>query len=586
MTSVARREFLAGVAAVATGANPRQPARRDDAESQAEASPFEWGVASFDPSGDGVLLWTRATPTATGPAPLEWVVARDAALTDVVATGRIEVGPDTDHCAVVAVDGLEPGRTWWYAFTTSTGERSPVGRTRTMPTGPVERLRLGVVSCSRYASGGFEAYRALAAREVDLVVHLGDYIYEDGLGGAREHQPAHRLRALADYRARYAQHRRDPDLQALHARHPMVAVGDDHDVAGNAWRDGAATHDPSVDGPWIDRLLAAGHARSEWVPGRTGASDADGRPRAWRTIGLGTLAELVVLDTRTWGRDRQPATAAELGGPPPGGADGTRRTMLGADQERFVADRLRGVDGDRPPWVVLANQVMFHPLRVAVPTPSLAGAIEAAGFLVVDGEAVNADQWDGYPQAREALSVAMGGGGGVVMLTGDVHSSWAWEGPANDGGRPAMVELVAPSVSSEALADRLPVAAGLVETALRGLSPDLSHVELSSHGYLLVDLTADQVQGEWWYVEPGVRGSQRFGAGRTAPRSVPMHLTEVAVPLRDPAVTVPPAVPPTLTPAADGDPRDEVGAPVVLGGVAALVAAGAAAAVALRRRRA
>jgi alkaline phosphatase D len=568
--------FLAGAGALAAA---RAVGPAGGRLRRAADPPFEWGVASFDPTADSVLLWTRVTPGPAGEERLQWVVGRDQDLTDVVASGQVAVGATSDHCAIVDATGLEPATTWWYAFSTDEGARSAVGRTRTMPAGAAARVRLGVVSCSRYASGGFAAFAALADREVDLIVHLGDYIYEDGLAGARAHEPPERLRSLEQYRARYAQHRRDPDLQHLHARHPMVAVWDDHDVAGNAWRDGALGHDPATDGSWHERLVAAGQAHEEWLPGRT-VRGADGRLRAWRTLPLGGLAELVVLDTRTWGRDRQPTSAAEVGGPPPGAEPGSTRRMLGDDQVRFVAERLRRRDGpaDRPVWTVLANQVMFHPLRVPVPVESLTAQVEAAGFLVVDGDAVNPDQWDGYPQAREELSVAMGGAGGVVMLTGDAHSSWAWEGPANDGGQPVMVELVAPSVTSESLASRLPIPAAAVEGVLRGLDSELSYVELSSHGYLLVELTPERVHAEWWHVDPNVPGSQQLGAARAAPRTVPMHLTEVADPLPDPVAST------ATTEAPPAEASDDDVPAAAIGAAGAALVAATAAVIAVRRR--
>ena len=538
MTTLARRDVLKGAGALmaATGFRVEFPAA---GSSEAGGVSFPWGVASFDPTNDAVLIWTRVEPPPDGgPVRLRWVVARDAGLAEEVASGPVDVSGDSDHCAVVDATGLEPGRTWWYAFMSDGGDRSPVGRTRTMPEGVVERLRLGVVSCSRYATAGFAAYRALADREIDVVVHLGDYIYEDGSAGTRAHEPAERLVTLAHYRARYAQHRTDPDLRALHARHPMIAVWDDHEVAGNAWRDGATGHDATVDGPWLDRLLAAGRAHEEWLPGRTRRGESDGRLQAWRSLPLGGLAELVVLDTRTWGRDEQPRSPSEVGGPPPGGPSGSSRSMLGDDQLAFARQRLQRSDPSiRPPWVLLANQVMFHPLQVPVPLDSLARAVQDAGFLVVDGRGVNPDQWDGYPEAREALSMAMGGQGGVVVLTGDVHSSWAWEGPANDGGEPTMVELVTPSISSASFADGLPLLVSTAEAVLQGVGRELSYVELSSHGYLVVDLDADRVHAEWWYVDPDVPGSQRFGAGRAAPRGVPMRLSEVDQPLPDPVST-------------------------------------------------
>jgi alkaline phosphatase D len=445
-----------------------------------------------------------------------------------------------------------------------------VGRTRTLAP-DAERLRLGVVSCARFASGAFGAYRALAGRDVDLVVHVGDYIYEDGQAGVRPHVPAHRCTTLADYRARYAQHRADPDLQALHAAHPMVAVWDDHEVAGNAWSGGATSHSDSRDGPWATRLRVAGQAHEEWVPGRTSTGD-DGRRKAWRALDLGGLAELVVLDTRTWARDRQPKTAAELDD----AAD--PRTMLGADQAAFVADRL-GRD-DRKPWVFLANQVMLHPLPLPVPSSSLETAVTKAGFIVDGGHAVNPDQWDGYGTAREELLHAVGGRGGVVALTGDVHSSWAWEGPANDGGDPVMVELVTPSITSESFASRIPAPSTIIEVGLRATLHDLSYVEITSHGYVLVDCTQDRIQAEWWFVDPADASTERFDAARTAPRTPPMFLDTEVHPTEDRELDAAGA------PVASGDGSDDGGLPVpALGLGAAAAAAVLGGVVALRTRR-
>jgi alkaline phosphatase D len=582
-----RRRFLAGVGAVAVA--PAAHRLAVPRRGQPQPAPFAWGVASFDPTPTSVLLWTRVVP-GRGIDRVRWQLAADPALREVVAGGEVDVDADADHCATVDVDALPPGGIWWYAFAAPGGTSSVVGRTRTLPEDP-DRIRLGAVSCARYASGGYAAYRALAAREVDVVLHLGDYVYEDGRAGVRPHDPPATLRTLDEYRRRYAQHRSDPDLQELHARHPMVAVWDDHEIAGNAWRDGAPGHDPASDGPWLDRLRAAGQAHAEWLPGRTGRLADDGRLQAWRSLPLGSLAELLVLDTRSWGRDRQPAAAAEVGGPPPGSDAGTARTLLGADQAAFVAERL--ARPDRPPWTVVANQVMLHPLRVPVPGEGFVEAVEAAGFLVVDGDGLNPDQWDGYPQARTELLTAAGDRGGVVVVTGDVHSSWAWEVPATDGADPAVVELVTPSVSSEPLADRLPVPAGVVESVLRGVSGDLAHVELSSHGYLVVDLDRDRVQGEWWYVDPADAASQRFGAACRAPREPPMRLAPVAEPTDDP----PPTTTSTTATTAGGagsagagsdgsDTADDGSVPVVAVGLGAgAVAAGTAALLALRARR-
>jgi alkaline phosphatase D len=579
-----RRRFLAGAGALGAASALGPQAVRAAIATDAPAVRFDHGVGSFDPTGTGVLLWSRATvddPVLDG-VELAWSVTAPDGST--AAAGATLASPGRDWTVTVEVDGLEPATTYGFRFDAPSGA-SAEGRTRTLPapgTMP-DRVRLGVVSCSRFAAGGFAAYRALAEREVDLVVHLGDYIYEDGMAGARAHDPPERLVDLPGYRRRYAQHRLDPDLQALHARHPVVAVWDDHELAGNAWRTGAAGHDDARDGPWEARLRAAVQAHHEWVPVRL--PDPAEPLRTWRGARIGDLAELSCLDTRVWGRDRQATDPAELADP--------GRSLLGSDQERWLLDRLRsgrGEGGTR--WQVVANQVMLHPLQVPVVGSTIREAVRAGGFLIDGGSALNPDQWDGYPVERERVLVeGVGGAGDVVVLTGDVHSSWAWEGPADDGGRPAMVELVTPAISSETFAERFPVDPSLVEVALRALGPDLSYVELSSHGYLLVELTPDEVHAEWWYVERDAPTTQRFGAARSARRGVPMRLTEVPAPRPEPA-----AVPTPTTTTGEGPGSTEgtgaapdggdTGLPVVaVGGGAAVLAAVVGGLVAVRRRR-
>ena len=210
---------------------------------------FGHGVASGDPTADGVVLWTRLSGSSR-PVVVRWTLAADAELADVVAEGDTEASPEHDWTVQIDVGGLRPATTWWYAFEAQ-GQRSPVGRTRTLPEpGSGEELRLGVVSCASFAAGRFTAYDRLAQRDLDLVVHLGDYVYDDDGGQtARQHEPPGPPVTLADYRIRHAQYRTDPDLQGLHQRFPLAAVWDDHEVSGNSWEGGASGHDPDRHGP-------------------------------------------------------------------------------------------------------------------------------------------------------------------------------------------------------------------------------------------------------------------------------------------------------------------------------------------------
>ncbi|HEX2043497.1 MAG TPA: alkaline phosphatase D family protein [Acidimicrobiales bacterium] len=460
---------------------------------------FAHGVASGDPEPDGVVIWTRVSPSPARPSTAGWRVATRPDLGAPVAAGQVEAAPERDFTVKVDVRGLEPATTYYYGFTAD-GAASPVGRTRTAPAGPTERVRIGVVSCACWPHGFFNAYRNLADRDVDLVLHLGDYIYEDGGSWdevGRSHEPPRRLRTLADYRARHAQYRTDPDLRRLHERHPVIAIWDDHDLADGAWWDGAVRHDDAKDGDWAGRRDAAIRAFVEWLPVRL---RDDAHPeRIYRSFRLGDLAHLAVVDSRLVGRDR----------PPAGGkrtvftVEEPDRSMLGADQRRWLQHELRSSVGR---WQLLANQVMMAPLHaVGLPGP-LRWLVPG---LVAGGAGVNGGQWDGYPGEREALFrlVRAEGLANLVVLSGDLHSSWAGEltvDPA--GGEPAVgVEFVAPSVTSRPFSEQVTPPLPGVRAALRRLvatqNPHFRYFDLDHHGYLVVEVTADQVQAEFWHVD-------------------------------------------------------------------------------------
>ncbi|MDQ4132991.1 MAG: alkaline phosphatase D family protein [Actinomycetota bacterium] len=465
---------------------------------------FAHGVASGDPLPDGVVLWTRVSPTSPDPVIVRWRVAADPALKIVAAEGTAAAQSEHDFTVHVDVGGLRPSTTYYYRFATAS-DASPVGRTRTAPSGSTDRIRLGVVSCANWSHGFFNAYRCLAERDVDLVLHVGDYIYEDGDGWEeveRVHQPRRRLRTLADYRTRHAQYRTDRDLQHLHQRHPMVAVWDDHDVAGNSWRDGAADHDPAEDGDWYERRAAATRAYLEWLPVRSPA----GQDRIYRSFDFGDLAHLMVLDTRLEGRDRPVAD-----GERPAATIETRdRSLLGPEQRAWLRAELVSSSSR---WQLLGNQVMMAPLRlVEVPAP-LRGLTHG---LVAGGAGVNAGQWDGYPGERAALFdlVTQAGIRNLVVLTGDLHSSWAGELTLDPGERAPVVgvEFVTPSVTSRSFAEELappvPGVRALLRRVVARQNPHFRYFDLEGRGYLVVDVDAERLQAEFWHVDTvGQRGA-------------------------------------------------------------------------------
>jgi alkaline phosphatase D len=454
-------------------------------------------VASGDPASDGVVLWTRVSGADESSVPLHWRVALDPALTDVVAEGDGEARGERDFTAQVEVTGLEPATTYWYGFSAGAAA-SPVGRTRTAPVGPVERLRVGVVCCSHYETGFFNAYGRLAERDLDVVVHLGDSIYEDRARRTRvvrRHEGPERVITLEDYRRRYAQYRTDPDFAALLARHPVVAVWDDHELAGNAWTGGADRHDPTTDGDWRARLAAATRAYVEWTPLRL-PDPAEPR-RLWRRVRLGNIADLLMLDTRLAGRDRPAA-----GRRPVLRIWDRRRKLLGKAQWRWLESELGRAGAG---WRVVASQVMVAPVAVA---PGRLG--------------INSGMWDGYPAERaRLLKLLAAHPGEAVVVSGDLHSSWAAElGPA--------VEVNVPAVSAptfaQALAPKLPGGHRLMEWILRLTNRHVRYVDTDHHGYVVLDLTPEALEASWWHVDTvgrpdrGERCAARIRVVRGEPR--------------------------------------------------------------------
>ncbi len=288
--------------------------RAPEAPAYAGAVVFAHGVASGDPGIDRVVIWTRVTPAQNGPVPVRWVVARDRQLRNVVKTGIIETSELRDYTVKVDVTGLRAGAPYFYGFLAG-DQASPIGKTRTLPRGELEQLKLAVVSCASYPHGFFNVYGAIADREdIDLVVHLGDYIYEYGLGGyggdvgvalGRIPKPEIECTSLADYRLRHAQAKEEAELKALHAACPWIVVWDDHEIADDAWSGGALNHStPAGEGAWDQRKRAAMQAYYEWMPIRDPAPGA-AFEAINRVFQFGDLFTLCMLETRLLARGQQ-----------------------------------------------------------------------------------------------------------------------------------------------------------------------------------------------------------------------------------------------------------------------------------------
>lgn len=523
-SALSRRLFLQGSASLAgasllPGCNS---STSSVAAPPASGVRFDHGVASGDPLPDRVILWTRVTPAKdhSGPLTVDWEIASDPAMSQRLDSGRVDTGPDRDFTVKIDPTGLAAGQTYYYRF--AVGEvRSPVGRTRTAPVGPVERLRVGVASCSSLAHGLFNAYRRLAERaDLDVVLHLGDYIYEYGngeYGEARDYEPPHEIVALDDYRLRYAQYRRDADLQEAHRQHAFITVWDDHESANNSYRDGAENHTEGEEGTWTDRLAASVRAYYEWMPIREAEP---GNPlRIYRRFTFGDLADFAMLDTRIIDRDEE--VLMDEGGMINAAAlnDESRR-LIGEEQLSWLSDAL---NASTATWKFLGQQVMFGQLRL-VAAPDLAELLTAAEgplrLLPVAGSGgliLNPDQWDGYAAERRRVWDLIRGGqaspavaiNNVVVLTGDIHTSWAMditEDPVNPlaynpltGAGSMAVEFVCTSITSPGLG-LPPAAESSVEQLAPLINPHMKYINLQEKGYMLLDITPQRAQAEWYFV--------------------------------------------------------------------------------------
>jgi alkaline phosphatase D len=487
-SEIGRRSFLGLVAgagaalatARVTGASVLPHARA----LQLPSEPFALGVASGDPLPDRVILWTRLVSDPQAPdggmAPetfaVRWEVAHDERFAKLAAKGKVIADPAHAHSVHVDAKGLEPGRDYFYRFLAA-NEESPVGRTRTAPAdGSVpKRVRLAFGSCQHYETGFFAAHRHLADEDLDGVLWLGDYIYENGPGaGVRLHEGPE-VMDVAAYRRRYGTYKADPDLQAAHAAHPWIVTWDDHE-ADNNYAGDHADRDVLPPDQFRARRAAGYQVWWEHQPVRL-PPPAGPDYRIYRRAAFGDLVNAHVLDTRQY-RTNQPCnTPSDIGSCAE--TDSPDGTILGPEQKRWL---LRGLDESRARWDVLAQQVMFAATSFS---PDLANPIH------------NLDQWDGYQHDRDEVLAALGSKprNGVVV-TGDIHSSWVNDlvpEPGDGTGRPVATELVGTSITSTfPFAEVLEIAAGA--------QPHIKYVDGREHGYVVLDATPKDLRADFRYV--------------------------------------------------------------------------------------
>jgi alkaline phosphatase D len=546
-TPTSRRQFVIKIASVsavlATGAG------LSACGGDGDSAEFNFGVSSGDPLMDKVILWTHAKyPGSDAAVALRYQVANDVAFSQIVSEGDVTATVATGFTAKVDASGLKAGTAYFYRFSQG-ASHSPVGRTRTLPQ-TADSLKLAVMSCTNFPAGFFNVYAEVAKSDVEFALHLGDYIYEYAASGyassaaaslGRVSVPANELLTLADYRARHAQYKSDPDSKNLHALKPMIAIWDDHEITNDAFKDGAENHTPASEGAWADRKAAALQAYHEWMPIRTGVD----KSKIYRSFNFGNLVSLHMLDTRLIGRDEQ-IDIADLAGANGAGARTTAlaafssptRQLLGTEQMQWLQGQLMASTAR---WQVLGQQVLMgrmeFPVSVltALNTSDLSPAAQAAGQKAVSDYLTakatpaasrtpaqvglmnttlnpklgyNLDAWDGYVAARETLLMtAYQLQKRLVVLAGDTHNAWHSDltllGLANPAlaGTKVGEEFATSSVSSPGLENYLvTLSPAQIKGIFEGVVEDLNWMDASQRGFLKMSFTSSEAKGEWFFV--------------------------------------------------------------------------------------
>ena len=470
---------------------------------------FNHGVASGDPSSDQVILWTRVTPEQPGPIKVILEVSSSSDFNNIAFTKSLKTSSLSDYTVKYDLsiqDIFQSGETFYYRFKAGTAI-SESGKTKTLALN-INKVKIGVFSCSNFPAGFFNAYQAAAEKnDLDLWLHLGDYLYEYPMGGyatsnakklGRVPSPLHEIITLADYRERHAQYKLDHGSKALHRNAPMIAVWDDHEFSNDTWKKGAENH--SIDGSEGDfyaRRSAAIKAYHEWMPIR----EQQNKRKIFREFKIGKLIQLLMLDTRQYERDKQIQPKDYLSDSGFNQAsfysdlNSLDRKLLGKEQLAWIEEKMTAEDFK---WTVMGQQVLMTKLKF----PDLSKMLKKEDvptflkpYLKFLGLGIpsNLDAWDGYPAERNKFYRLMQKlNKNFISLAGDTHNSWV-ANLTNDEGTKVGIELGAPSVTSPGITDVLKIdKKGFVEEIV-DINPELDWMDPSQRGYLSLYFSEDEL---------------------------------------------------------------------------------------------
>lgn len=468
--TISRKKFLAGLTLIGIELTLPSFLR--------SSAYFLHGIASGDPLQDRVIIWTRISNTDPLHLLADWEIAENPSFSKGLQKGQYAITADHDHTVKIDVEGLKAGHTYYYRFRYK-GVYSITGNTKTLPAAlNGASFSMAVVACNNWEDGYFNSFRFLAKKkEVDVVLHLGDYIYEYGSGEYgnpavdRTNLPLHEILTLQDYRQRYAHYRTDADLQLLHAQKPFIMVWDDHEFANDAFVDGAQNNQPG-EADWTKRKQAAMQAWFEWLPVRAATAK-----EMRRKISIGEDIELLLMDQRLTGRTAQKTKED------PAFFDADR-SMLGKEQLNWL---LQEIAGSKASWQLIGNQVMF------------------TGYNVKEGrkQPKYADWWLGYPAERQQIIDAIKArqNRNTIFLTGDHHQTFVLG--LQSAGTPYAWELLTPSITSKNLDRLTPQEIADTEEMLQdpSINPHLLFADVKSHGYYITVMNNTQLRTDYYVVD-------------------------------------------------------------------------------------
>ena len=477
--------------------------------SKTKSISFDYSVASGDPTNTHVILWTKITPYKRQEYLVKWEVSSDINFVNLIADGFTTTESSNDY--TVKIDAEIPSnfnaRKVFYRFI-SEGIVSDIGITSTLPTEDPNKYNIAFCSCSNYPAGYFNAYKEMANdEEIDLVLHLGDYIYEYSRNGyasseakemGRVVDPPNEIVSLDDYRRRYATYRRDKDLKLLHQKKPFIVVWDDHEITNDTWKEGAQNHNFG-EGSFEDRKNNALKAYYEWMPIR----NTQDKGKIWRNFSIGNLINLMMLDTRLYGREKQlnisqyiddenldeKSYREDLSKP---------RDLLGNEQLNWID---KTVD-KKYKWSIFGQQLLIGPKYL--PSIFASDVIDNSRSYLrkqLSGKKlpINTDQWDGYPEEREVFYKLISNSQSNIILAGDSHNSW-FSNLYNDEDKFIGIEIGAPAISSPSFVDTYGKLTELVENSFVDENRDLLWVNGKYKGYVSLDISQNYIDVSYKYV--------------------------------------------------------------------------------------